>query len=97
MAEAASDIAASSDRLERALAAFLHQELNAPIVAMTEFLDVIIQDARRFHLDEAIPDLDRMRTASTDLAALVSRVLDAPDMIPTRAGGRRGVSQAAAS
>ena len=82
MTEALSEISESSDRLEHALAALLRQELNAPIVAMTGFLDIMIQDARRFHLDEAISDLDRMRTASVDLATLVSRFIDTPDVIP---------------
>ena len=82
MTEALSEISESSDRLEHALAALLRQELNAPIVAMTGFLDIMIQDARRFHLDEAISDLDRMRTASVDLATLVSHFIDTPDVIP---------------
>jgi class 3 adenylate cyclase len=82
MAEAASMIAASSERLERALAAFLRQELTAPIVAMTGFLDTIIVDARRFHLDDAIEDLVRMRAASVELGALVNKVIDTPEAIP---------------
>jgi adenylate cyclase len=71
----------SSDRLERALAAFLRQQLSAPVVAMRGFLDIIIEDTRRLGLDAAIPDLERMRTACTDLAALVGRVIDQPDTI----------------
>ena len=69
----------SADRLERVLAAFLRQELSAPIVAMQGFLDIIVEDAKRFHLAETIPDLSRMRTASTELAELVNRVIDTPE------------------
>jgi len=69
----------TSDRFDRALAAFLRQELNAPVVAMMGFIDIILDDARRLGLDEAIRDLERMRTASTELAALVNRVIEAPD------------------
>src|SRR5262252_2170665 len=68
----------SSDRLERALAAFLRQQLSAPVVTMRGFLDIIIEDARRLGLDGAIPDLDRMRTACAELSAL-SSVIDQPD------------------
>src|SRR5262249_34150825 len=69
----------SSDRLERALAAFLRQQLSAPVVTMRGFLDIIIEDARRLGFDGAIPDLERMRTACAELSALVSGVIDQPD------------------
>jgi adenylate cyclase len=71
----------SADRLERVLAAFLRQELSAPVATMQGFLDIIVEDARRFHLTEAIPDLNRMRTASTELAELVNRVIDTPEVM----------------
>lgn len=71
----------SPDRLERALAAFLRQQLNAPVVAMRGFIDIIIEDTRRLGLDSALPDLERMRTACTDLAALVGLVIDQPHTI----------------
>src|SRR5947199_9169292 len=70
-----------ADRLERALGAFLRQQLSAPVVTMRGFLDIILEDTRRLGLDGAIPDLERMRDACTDLAALVGRVIDQPDAI----------------
>src|SRR5205809_1095728 len=60
-----------ADRLERALGAFLRQQLSAPVVTMRGFLDIILEDTRR----------ERMRDACTDLAALVGRVIDQPDAI----------------
>jgi class 3 adenylate cyclase len=78
MAEPTAHPSAAPDRLDRALTAYLRQELSAPVVTMTGFLDIIIEDARRFRLDEAIPDLERMHSASAELAALVKRVIDAP-------------------
>jgi adenylate cyclase len=66
-------------RLERALAAFLRQELSAPVVTMRGFLDIIIEDARRLGLDSAISDLERMRTACHDLGTLVGRIIDQPE------------------
>jgi adenylate cyclase len=72
---------ASSERLERALAAFLRQELSAPATTMQGFLDIIVEDARRFQIDDAIADLERMHKASTELAEMVNRVIDAPGMM----------------
>jgi adenylate cyclase len=70
-----------ADRLERALGAFLRQQLSAPVVTMRGFLDIILEDTRRLGLDGAIPDLERMRQGCADLAALVGRVIDQPDSI----------------
>jgi class 3 adenylate cyclase len=83
MVEPASTIMAPPARLERALAAFLRQELTSPTVAMTGFLDVLIVEARRSHLDEAVVDLTRMRAASVELGALVNGVIDTPETIPS--------------
>src|SRR5580704_9193796 len=83
MVEPASTIMAPPARLERALAAFLRQELTSPTVAMTSFLDVLIVEARRSHLDEAVADLTRMRAASIELGALVNGVIDTPETIPS--------------
>jgi adenylate cyclase len=69
----------TSGRLERALAAFLRQELNAPVVTMMGFLEFVADDARRLGLDSAIPDLERMCAACSELGALVGRVIDSPD------------------
>jgi adenylate cyclase len=66
---------ATNERLSRALTAFLHQEVQAPATAITEFLDIIIEDARRLGLDALLPDLDRMRSASVQLNAFVSRII----------------------
>jgi adenylate cyclase len=82
MVETASTIVAPPDRLERALAAFLRQELISPIVALTGFLDMLIVEATRSQLDEAVADLTRMRGASVDLGTLVNRVIDTPETIP---------------
>jgi len=57
------------------LTAFLRQEVQAPATAITEFLDIIIEDARRLQLDPLLPDLDRMRSASVQLNAFVSSII----------------------
>jgi adenylate cyclase len=61
----------SEERLNRALTAFLRQELQAPATAITDFLDIIIEDASRSPRDHLLPDLERMRTASHRLNAFV--------------------------
>ena len=71
------------ERLERALAEFLRKELTSPIVATTRLLDLLIVEAQLLHLDEAVVDLTRMRAASVDLRALINRVIDTPEIIPT--------------
>jgi adenylate cyclase len=66
----------SDQRLNQALTAFLRQEVQAPANAVTDFLDIIIEDARRLAMDHLISDLDRMRTASIHLNAFVKRILE---------------------
>ena len=63
------------------LAALLRQELSAPVVTMQGFLDIIAADAKRLRLHEAIADLERMRTASAELAQLINRVIDEPNIM----------------
>ena len=66
---------ATNERLSRALTAFLRQEVQAPATAITEFLDILIEDARRLRLDALLPDLDRMLSASMQLNAFVSSII----------------------
>jgi adenylate cyclase len=66
---------ATNERLSRALTAFLRQEVQAPATAITEFLDILIEDARRLRLDALLPDLDRMLSASVQLNAFVSSII----------------------
>ena len=65
----------SDDRLTRTLAAFLRQEVQAPAVAVTEFLDMIIEDARKLQMNEQLADLDKMRSASMQLNAFVKSII----------------------
>lgn len=66
----------SDQRLNQALTAFLRQEVQAPANAVTDFLDIIIEDARRLEMDHLISDLDRMRTASIHLNAFVKSIIE---------------------
>ncbi|MGB6566703.1 MAG: adenylate/guanylate cyclase domain-containing protein [Xanthobacteraceae bacterium] len=66
---------ASEERLSRALTAFLRQEVQAPATAVTEFLDMIIEDARRLQLELMLPDLVRMRSASVQLNTFVRTII----------------------
>ena len=77
---------APDGRLERALAAFVRQEFAAPVVAMTGFIEILLEDARRYGLDDFIPDLERMMTASGQLGDLLSEALERPPSEDRAAG-----------
>jgi adenylate cyclase len=57
------------------MAAFLRQEVQAPAIAVTEFLDMIIEDARKLQMQEQLADLDKMRGASIQLNAFVKSII----------------------
>jgi class 3 adenylate cyclase len=63
------------ERLSRALTAFLRQEVQAPATAVTDFLDMIIEDARTSQPDSLLADLDRMRSASVQLNTFVKSLI----------------------
>jgi class 3 adenylate cyclase len=65
----------SDERLNRAVTAFLRQEVQAPATAVTDFLGMIIEDARNLKLDQLLPDLDRMHGASVRLNAFVKGLI----------------------
>jgi len=52
--------------------AFLRQEVQAPASAIADFLDILIEDARRLQIDGMLADLERMRTASGRLTSFVT-------------------------
>jgi adenylate cyclase len=63
------------ERLSRALTAFLRQEVQAPASAVTDFLDMIIEDARSAQSESLLADLERMRGASVQLNAFVKSLI----------------------
>ena len=63
------------ERLNRALAAFLRQEVQAPATAITDFLDMIIEDARGSQPESLLADLNRMRSASLQLNTFVKSLI----------------------
>jgi adenylate cyclase len=65
---------ASDERFNRAVTAYLRQEVQAPAAAVSDFLDIIIEDARGLKLDHVLADLDRMRSASIQLTTFVKSV-----------------------
>jgi len=65
----------SDERLSRALQAFLRQEVQAPAIAITEFLNMIIEDTRRLQLNEVLADLNRMHGASIQLNTFVTSII----------------------
>ena len=63
------------ERLSRAVTAFLRQQVQAPAIAITDFLDMIIEDARASRPASLLADLDRMRNASLQLNAFVKSLI----------------------
>ena len=63
------------ERLNRALTAFLRQEVQAPATAVTDFLDMLIEDARTAQAENLLADLNRMRSASVQLNAFVKSLV----------------------
>ena len=66
----------SGGRLEHALAAFLRQEFGASVAAIIGFVEILIEDAGRHGLEGYLPDLERMRSAATQLSTLVTQAVD---------------------
>jgi class 3 adenylate cyclase len=67
---------AADERLSRAVTAFLRQEVQAPATAITDLLDMIIEDARASRPHNLLADLDRMRGASLQLTAFVKTLIE---------------------
>lgn len=63
-------------RLNRALAAYLRQEIQAPALAIGDFLDILSEDTRRLGRNDILSDLDRMQSAAAKLNAFVAAVVD---------------------
>ncbi|MBS0533301.1 MAG: response regulator [Proteobacteria bacterium] len=62
-------------RLNRALAAYLRQEIQAPALAIGDFLELISEEARRLGADDIASDVERMQTAAGKLNAFVAAVV----------------------
>ena len=67
----------NDERLNRALAAYLRQQVQAPATAVTDFLAIIMEDARRLQLaEEVMADLERMHIAGGRLNAFVTQLIE---------------------
>jgi class 3 adenylate cyclase/CheY-like chemotaxis protein len=64
------------DRAARALAAYLRQEIEAPVVAIAGFLEIVEEDAKRYRLVQYLADLERMARAAAELRELVRIVVE---------------------
>jgi adenylate cyclase len=64
-----------SQRVERALAAFVRQEFGAPIATITGLTEILIEDARRSRDDPLASDLDRIHSAGLLLQDQLSQLV----------------------
>jgi adenylate cyclase len=65
-----------SERLERAVVAFVQQEFGSSIAAILGFLEFLIEDAREQGHTDFVPDLERMRAAGAQLSALIVQAVE---------------------
>ena len=63
-------------RIERALVAYVQQELSAPVTAVVGYAEMLMEDAVRTGRTEAVDDLKRILDASQALNRLVLSLLD---------------------
>ncbi len=63
------------ERLSRALAAYLRQEVHAPASAIAEFLDALLADARALDAEVMLRDLERMHEAGLRLTGFVDQLI----------------------
>ena len=64
-----------SQRLQRAVAAFVRQEFGAPIATITGLTEILIEDARRSEDDPLVSDLDRIHSAGLLLQDQLSQLV----------------------
>ena len=64
-----------SQRLERAVAAFVRQEFGAPIATITGLTEILIEDARRSETTRWSSDLDRIHSAGLLLQDQLSQLV----------------------
>ena len=76
-----------SQRLERALAAFVRQEFGAPIATITGLTEILIEDARRSRDDPLASDLGRIHSAGLLLQDQLSQVVGLATQGSSRASG----------
>jgi adenylate cyclase len=76
-----------SQRVERALAAFVRQEFGAPIATITGLTEILIEDARRSRDDPLASDLDRIHSAGLLLQDQLSQLVGLATQGSLRATG----------
>ncbi len=76
-----------SQRVERALAAFVRQEFGAPIATITGLTEILIEDARRSRDDPLASDLGRIHSAGLLLQDQLSQVVGLATQGSLRATG----------
>ena len=65
-----------NERLNRALAAYLRQEVQAPTSAISEFLDALLADARALEAEAMLSDIQRMHDAGLRLNIFVNELIE---------------------
>src|SRR6185437_12838460 len=77
--------AAALHRLERALVAFVRQDISAPVGAIVGFAEILLEDAKRQGFGELVPDLEKIHDAGTQLQDMLATLLE-PAALAARIG-----------
>jgi adenylate cyclase len=76
---------AAPHRHERALLAFVRQDISAPVAAIVGFAEILIDDARRQGIGDIVPDLEKIHRAGLQLRELLATLLE-PTSLTSRIG-----------
>ncbi len=66
---------ASSNRTDRALVAYIRQELSAPAEAIAGYAEILLEEAEKSGCDEFREDLDKIQRASLSLSNLIASLM----------------------
>jgi adenylate cyclase len=82
---ATEEAGAAPHRLERALVAFVRQDISAPVGAIVGFAEILLEDAKRQGLGDLVPDLEKIYDAGVQLQDLLATLLE-PTALAARIG-----------